>query len=256
MNPVAKPTAESLFTASRKLTLFTLIGLPILLSLGTWQLNRAAEKRVLEAAYAEQQAQPPSQLSKENLLTLPDHRRVFVQGHFDGDHTWLLDNKQRRGRVGYEVVAPFYLQEGGQILVNRGWLAGNDRRENLPDIPAVAGTQMLFGEVVSVSTHPLLDGASDRADWPRVIMAIEPAVMAQQLNQPLPERYLRLDDTSPGALVTEWQTVNISSDKHSGYAFQWFGMAFALAVWFVVANTKVLHTWRQSNHHHNNNPDK
>lgn len=242
-----KPTAQSFFTANRKLTLFTLLALPILLSLGVWQLDRAAEKRGLEAAFAKQQMLPPSPLSSANLNALPEHRRVIAQGRFDGDHTWLLDNKQRRGRVGYEVVTPFHLQDGGVLLVNRGWLPTTGQREHLPTIPEIAGEQTLFAEVMSVSPHPLLDGASDQLNWPRVIMAIEPAVMARQLGQPLPEKYLRLDNTSPGALVTEWQTVNTSSDKHNGYAFQWFGMAFALVIWFVVANTKVLHTWRRRN---------
>lgn len=250
MKSVDKPTAQSFFTANRKLTLFTLFALPLLLSLGVWQLDRAAEKRGLEAAFAKQQMLPPSPLSSANLSALPEHRRVFAQGRFDGDHTWLLDNKQRRGRVGYEVVTPFHLHDGGVVLVNRGWLAATGKRENLPAVAEIAGEQTLFAEVMSVSAHPLLDGASDQLDWPRVIMTIEPAAMAQHLGQPLPEKYLRLDDTSPGALVTEWQTVNTSSDKHSGYAFQWFGMALALVIWFVVAHTKVLHTWRR----HKNRP--
>jgi cytochrome oxidase assembly protein ShyY1 len=238
-------TVRSSFTANRKLTLFTLLALPLLLSLGFWQLDRAAEKRALEAAYVEQQAQPPSQLDAHNMASLPDHRRVLLQGQFDADHTWLLDNKQRDGRVGYEVVTPFKLTDGSLILVNRGWLPGSRQRAQLPPIPALSGEQMLFGELVSASKHPLLDGATTQTDWPRVVMALDPVAMSEQLGKVLPARYLRLDDSSPGALVTQWQAVNVSSAKHSGYAFQWFGMALALVIWFIVANTKVLHTWRR-----------
>lgn len=245
MNTVKQSTARSAFTASHKLTLFTLLALPIFVGLGFWQLQRAAEKHQQETAYIEQQAQPPSQLNAQNLLRLADYQRVLAQGQFDGDHTWLLDNKQRNGRVGYEVVTPFRLADGGVILVNRGWLAGTGLREQLPAVPKVSGEQTLFGELVSVSKHPLLDGTADASEWPRVVMALDPVAMSQQLGHPLAERYLRLDDASPGALITQWRVANISAAKHQGYAFQWFGMALALIIWFVVVNTKVLQTWRR-----------
>lgn len=245
MNPVDKPTARPRFSANRKLTLFTLLALPLLLTLGTWQLDRAADKRLVETAYIEQQSLPPGVLTGQDLSTLPDHRRVQLHGRFEGDHTWLLDNKQRRGRVGYEVVSAFRLNDNSVVLVNRGWLQGTPQREVLPDIPAVTGEQTLFGELMTASTHPLLDGTSEREGWPKVIMAIEPAAMAVHLGEPLSERYVRLDEGSSGALVTGWQPVNVSSAKHLGYALQWFGMAVALVIWFIVANTKLLHTWRR-----------
>lgn len=246
MKSVNQSVTYTLLNANRKLTLFILAALPVLISLGLWQLDRARQKRALEAAYLDQQTQPPSALNSANLAQLMDYRRVVVQGQFDRDHTWLLDNKQRYGQVGYEVVMPFILADGGMILVNRGWLAGTGQRDTLPGIPDTAGDMMLFGELMSVTKHPLLDASSQSEGWPRVILAIEPTAMIQQLGHSLPERYVRLDEASPAALVTNWQTVNVSSAKHLGYAFQWFAMAVALLLWFVVANTKVMQTWRRS----------
>jgi cytochrome oxidase assembly protein ShyY1 len=246
VNSVNQSVTHTLLNANRKLTLFTLVALPVLISLGLWQLDRATQKRALEAAYLDQQAQPPSALNSANLAQLMDYRRVVLQGQFDRDHTWLLDNKQRYGQVGYEVVMPFILAEGGMILVNRGWLAGTGQRDTLPDIPDAIGDMMLFGELMSVTKHPLLDASSPSDRWPRIILAIEPKTMIKQLGHTLPERYVRLDDASPGALITDWQTVTVSAAKHLGYAFQWFAMAVALLLWFVVANTKVMQTWRRS----------
>jgi surfeit locus 1 family protein len=238
-------TPKSGLTANRKLTLFTLFALPILISLGVWQWQRAAEKHALELAYDEQQAQPPISLNGSNISVLTDFHRVMAQGQFDHEHTWLLDNKQREGRVGYEVVTPFELEDGGLILVNRGWLVGSSERQVLPVIPAVEGPQTLFGTWIAASQHPLLDGRSLDKSWPRIVMAIDPAAMEQQLGQPLAERYLLLDESSPGALITAAPIVNTSSAKHLGYAFQWFGMALALVIWFIVANTDILRRWRR-----------
>jgi len=227
------------------IAVLTLVILPLLVGLGFWQLDRAAQKRSLEERLAHQQAEPPMALTPANMTTLPVYRRVIAEGHFDNEHTWLLDNKQRQGRVGYEVVTPFKFSQGGAVLINRGWVAGTGDRRQLPPIPTVEGEQTLFAQLVAVSEHPLLNAHSTAVDWPRVVMAIEPVIMAEQWGQSLlADRYLQLDASSAGALETTWPLMNMSAQKHTGYAVQWFAMAFALVIWFVVANTNVLVWWR------------
>lgn len=241
MNSADNPPARAKFTIAFnwKVTLLCLLVWPLLLSLGFWQTERAGDKRELQGRLEAQQALPPATLTALPLRDLQDYRRVIARGKFDPERSWLLDNKQRNGRVGYEVVVPFDLVEGGTILVNRGWLAAGDSRANHPQPAVPKGELSLFADLMSPSDHPMLDAQSDDAGWPKVIMAIEPAVMAEQLGEPLAPRYLRLDDASPGALVTDWQDASVSAEKHQGYAFQWFAMAFALALWFVFANSNL-----------------
>ena len=81
--------------------------LPIFLSLGFWQLNRAAEKKILLQQY-EQRAQRPLQLSDikgegKNYQYFP----VVLTGHFDNQHSFLLDNKIYQRQAGYQVLTPF-----------------------------------------------------------------------------------------------------------------------------------------------------
>lgn len=247
MNSVDIPPARAKFTIAFnwKVTLLCLLVWPFLLALGFWQLDRAGDKRQLQAHLEAQQAQPPASLSQLPITDLQDYRRVIARGSFDPERSWLLDNRQRNGRVGYEVIAPFYLLEGGVILVNRGWIAAGDSRANRPATNVPKGELSLFADLISPSEHPLLDAQSDEAGWPKVIMAIEPQTMARQLGKPLAPRYLRLDDASPGALITDWQDLSVSVQKHQGYAFQWFAMAFALALWFVFANSNLWQVLRR-----------
>lgn len=243
MNSADNPPARAKFTIAFnwKVTLLCFLVWPLLLALGFWQLERAGDKRAQQARLEAQRALPPASLSQLPASDLQDYRRVIARGSFDTEHSWLLDNRQRNGRVGYEVIAPFHLQDGGSILVNRGWVAAGASRASRP-VPSVPkGELSLFAEVKSPSDHPLLDAQSDEADWPKVIMAIEPEVMAEHLGAPLAQRYLRLDDASPAALVTGWQDASVSVQKHQGYAFQWFAMALALALWFIFANSNL---WR------------
>lgn len=227
-----------------KISLLAALALPLLLHLGFWQLERAAEKRALEDAFTIQQGEPPVTLTGDSLAHLTPFQRLMARGHFDNEHTWLLDNKQRRGRVGYEVVSPFELTDGTVILINRGWLQGTGDRQRLPDVPVLEGEQTVFAQLAEVSEHPMLDASSDSSDWPRVVMAIEPDVMSGQLGRDLTERYLRIDQISPGAFETGWREVNMSPHTHTGYAVQWFALAFALVIWFAFANSNLVAWWR------------
>jgi cytochrome oxidase assembly protein ShyY1 len=59
----------------------------------------------------------------------PAFRRVRLHGQFDAAHSLLLDNRQRDGKVGVELLQPFQDQAAGLwLLVNRGWLPWPDRR--------------------------------------------------------------------------------------------------------------------------------
>ena len=232
-----------------RIILVTLLALPALLGLGFWQLDRAAQKDAIAASIGRQQSQPPVPLTADTHAELSVYRRVIAQGEFDNEHTWLLDNKQRHGQVGYEVISPFVLEGGGTILVNRGWLPGTGDRQRLPEIAAVAGERTIFAELAAESNHPLLNASSKNPDWPRVIMAIEVEAMAGQLDQPLLNGYLKLDESSPGAFASDWRAVTMSAQKHTGYAVQWFAMALALVLWFVYANTNVVAWWRYRRSH-------
>ena len=82
------------FSPSWSSTLATLLLLPLLASLGMWQMSRAHYKRALEALYAERAHDVPVRL--DNPIADPApllYRAVELTGHFDGDHTFLLDNR-------------------------------------------------------------------------------------------------------------------------------------------------------------------
>ena len=232
-----------MWTPNKTMLALALLFLPLLLALGTWQLGRAEQKRLLEAQMEQRQSRAPVALA--TLQTPEPYTPVMVVGEYDNQHVWLLDNRQRDGRPGYEVVQAFIPESGQRVLINRGWLAAGPQRSQLPDVPRVQGHTTIFAEVAEVSDHPLLSASSEQHSWPRIITQIEPAVMAEQIGEPLAAFYLRLDASSSSALRTGWARLNMSSAKHSGYAAQWFAMAFALAVLTLFANSNLGEVLRQ-----------
>lgn len=155
-----------------------------------------------------------------------------------------MDNRQRGGRPGFEVVQPFVVSSGLEVLVNRGWVPAPQQREQLPDIDLLEGEQTIFASVVMPSYHPMLSAKSKASGWPKIITQILPEEMQTQ-SKMVPDYYLNIDPASPGAFRTEWQAINMKASKHTAYAVQWFAMAFALLILTVVANSNLADVWRQ-----------
>ena len=80
------------FNPGWKFTIFTVIILPILLSLSFWQYQRGLEKSKLESFINNQQTKPPTEfISLEYASPSQWYRPFFMQGEFS-KKTVLVDN--------------------------------------------------------------------------------------------------------------------------------------------------------------------
>lgn len=225
------------FKPEWRITLFTALMLPALCGLGLWQLQRADEKALLALAFERQQRMPPAPLSQlqESTPQQLAYRPAKLVGEFAANAYFLLDNRTRNGRIGYEVLHVFRMGEADAALVNRGWIAADASRQSLPVIPPVPGVVEITGHVYVAPGKPYLLAPQVLTDgWPKRIQAIEMALLAPAVEQALGVRSfpypVRLDANQPGALDIAWQFINVSPAKHTGYAVQWFSMAAVLAL--------------------------
>lgn len=232
------------FELEWRLTLFTAVLLPVLVALGFWQLERAGEKAELAAAHALRQEALPASLAE--LADLPRdqwaYRRVTLRGHYQPGRYFLLDNRIMGGRYGNEVIAPFEMEDGGLVLVNRGWVPADPARRELPDVPEVSGAVALAGQVYVPPGEPYLLGEQLlEPGWPTRIQALDIGLLGQALGEPenLFPYTVRIDAGGPGALAVDWQVVNVSPAKHRGYAVQWFAMAAALAIAWLLGSSNL-----------------
>lgn len=226
--------------ALKMLALVVLVVVPLLVSLGFWQLQRAGEKRELLAAQEAQRALPPRPLAELGGTDLPQFRAVIVRGEYDRERYWLLENRIVDGRYGYELVSPFILLSGDTLLVHRGWLPGDASRRQWPDIATPAGVLTLTGRVDHGFGEGFeLAGAQVQNGWPRRVQWLPRERAEQALGTALPGFVLRLRAGEPGMHTQNYQSVNMSPQKHIGYAVQWFGMAIIVGLIFVVQ------LWRQ-----------
>lgn len=223
-------------------TLATLALFPILVWLGIWQLHRADEKRAIENMYAQRTAQSPLHLGAqiENAEQI-HYRRVIVTGRYDEAHQFLLDNKVYQGRAGYDVITPLQLQDSDTwVLVNRGWIPQGNSREDLPDLETPAGTVTITGLAEMPPAKGVFMGDQNRENsgWPAVVLWLDLQHVAAQTGRALQPVVVLQDPGDPGAFVRHWTLVVMPPEKSVSYAVQWFSMALALLIIFVVVNLK------------------
>src|SRR5690606_36015676 len=136
------------FTPGLWPSLAVLMLLPGLCGLGVWQLGRAEQKRVLFAQFAAGSAQPAIPLATALAAEeAPRYRHVRLSGHYLPARQFLLDNMIVDGRAGYMVLTPFALDEGGTILVNRGWVPLTGDRASLPAVDVAGTPRQLTGRL-------------------------------------------------------------------------------------------------------------
>jgi surfeit locus 1 family protein len=178
------------------------------IALGNWQRGRADEKRAAAARL----------------------ERVAVEGEFAPKYTVYLDNRKRRGRLGYEVVTPLKLRGSpSYVLVNRGWVPAGATRETLPEVLTPAGEVRIEG--IALERLPRVLTIEQNSG--KVRQTLDVAAYALETGLALEPRVIEQHSFLPDGLARDWPPHDAGIEKHQAYALQWYSLA-GLAVVLVV----------------------
>lgn len=220
----------------------TLLTIALFCRLGYWQLDRAEHKRVVAESLATVDSGFLPLVELEHLEAAEPYRHSAVSGVFLAEQQMLLDNQVLDGQAGYEVISPLRMADGRVILINRGWLAGRPGLLPTWETPNQAIT--LQGIIAPHSAagmrmgEAVVGAADTESGWPKVVNYPSLEELEQLLNVPVYPYTLWLDKQAPHGFARDWQPKELSIEKHLGYAFQWFALALAVFVMFVVLNVK------------------
>lgn len=222
-------------------SLITLVLLYIMISMGLWQLDRADYKSNLQTIIeARKNLQPISM----DLIQLTDDKWMFqpaiVQGEWDLTQQMLLDNQVNNGQAGYRVYTPLMLGPDKAILVDRGWLPVGADRSILPELSFDATEFSRWqGTLVPSPSKGLVlsDMANRYSEWPLRLQYIDSQEISAHTGYDLLPFVLQLN-SSHTALDVLPIKVNMRSEKHTAYAFQWFALSFALLIIYIIVNSK------------------
>lgn len=224
----------------------TLIGLAILIALGTWQVKRLAWKEALIAEIETRMAGAPQPLpaieARFKAEGDVDYYPVTLSGLVvNDDEQYFLSTFD--GQSGWNIYAPLQLADGRIVMLNRGFVPYDLRDPAKRPASQPEGVQSISGLARNPlngkpsSITPDNDAKSNTWYWKDLGgMAANAAVPADRL---LP---FFVDDWSEGkanALPVTRTTIVSLPNNHLQYAFTWYGLAAALAgVWGVLTFRK------------------
>ncbi|OBT16963.1 hypothetical protein A9264_09540 [Vibrio sp. UCD-FRSSP16_10] len=246
-------------------TVLTVALFVLLVKLGFWQLSRGEEKQQLEAQLLKRDQMPALSIEQvvsfaeqENVTGYPLTAVVTAPSQHKHKHKHkpqsqhqsqpesqpliYLDNVTNDAKVGYRVLQPMAVNVDGKralLLVELGFVVASRTRSELPAVSAINTSQTLSGRVYQKSANPLSHdlmaekmpmAAGTATDMNIRIQNLNLEQLAEVLSAPLLGFVFQPNVIPDSTLPMLWSPYPMTSQKHFGYALQWFSMAAVYAV--------------------------
>jgi len=222
-------------------TVLALLGVAVLVALGTWQVERKAWKEGLIAAIEERLAAAPVPLpARPQWASLDpakdEFRRVVFAATFLHDREALVYTTGSSLRpdvagVGYWVFTPARLGDGSLVMVDRGFVP-EGRRDPATRTEGQVGAT----EVVGVLRWPEPPGLFTPAGDPKANLwfSRDPtAIAAAKSVDPVAPFYVEQEGpVPPGGQPRPGKLKASLPNNHLGYAITWYGLAVVLVAVF------------------------
>lgn len=205
--------------------------------LGNWQMDRAGQKEAIESKLKAREAAPPIVLGSESLsIEEIEYRRVIAEGEFVQDWPVYLENRPYNGTPGFYMLMPLKVSGSDRhVLVVRGWFPRDPAdRQKLPAIETPDGTIRIEG-VARRNPGQLLQLGEAVALRPgAIVQNLSVDEFAEASGFTMHAFVIEQHGAAADTLVRDWPRPSSGIDKHLGYAFQWYALAGAAFIFFVV----------------------
>ena len=214
-----------------------LVAMAILLSLGTWQVQRLHWKESLIAEIAARRAAAPRPLAEIEALAKAgesvDYWPMTVTGTYRHEGERHFFTTAPSGQSGYDVLTPLALSDGRFVFVNRGFVPYEQKDPATRAQGQVEGLQTITGLArdpirekpgAMVPENDLAKNIFYWKDFP---------VMAESAGLPVESVVPVIIDADaapvPGGVPRGGATITEMPNNHLQYAVTWYGLALALA---------------------------
>ena len=217
-----------------KILIFAIIFVPITISLGLWQIERANEKKVIISNYDKLLVSTPIALQEEQ--SLENWQPIETVGAYQ-DLVIYEDNAINSGKAGFKVYHLFQNGDGTFMFVHRGFIERNLIKNNLPRIDTPLRKKNIKGTALFKQNNTFVKNIEE-SDI-RIIQEFNTSVLIERFPI-LKDRYLHpflfnLDVRDADKFQPIEKPVNMTATKHIGYAIQWFGLCAALIILTIYA---------------------
>jgi surfeit locus 1 family protein len=216
----------------------SLVALAILVSLGNWQMQRLAWKENLIAMISARVSEPPRALPPASAWQSLDigeneYRSFFARGRFRHQnevqvYTVLSEPKGSFAGSGYWVLTPFELEDGGIVIVNRGFVPQELKNPSSRAEGQVEGIVRIAGLLRAREQPNYFTPTNDltKNAWYRR----DPAAIANAfgLKNVAPFLLDAIGEYRTDMLPQPNETKLTFTNNHLGYALTWYGLACTL----------------------------
>lgn len=230
-------------------TLIVVLCIPLFIKLGLWQYNKAALRQSIQDQYQTSLSKQTAQLT--DYLTTPQalqFQQVSVSGHYEPQYQFLIDNQVENSQAGFHVITPFKIEgTDSYVLVNRGWIAGTADHQSVPSFVTPNGNQQIKGMVwlpsdkIFTLESKVESSTQAGKSWQLVWQHLDMKKYQKSAPIEVLDVIIKLDPAdSSGGFIRNWQMPPSKIMTNLGYAYQWFGFAFAtLAIYLYTSVRRI-----------------
>ncbi|WP_121251359.1 SURF1 family protein [Nocardioides ferulae] len=207
--------------------------------LGEWQFGRLEDRKADNAVIRANEDKPPAPVAEvlapgEPVSEDDEWRVVSATGSYAPEDTVIVRYRTRDSASGIDVVVPLVTTDGTTLLVDRGWLATDNRGGDEADIPdPPAGEVTVTGYVRADGT-----GASTEVD-DMSTRAVNSEVIGEAIGREVFTGWveLRSEDPPPAQPLEPVELPELDNGPHFFYGLQWwfFGVlglgGFGYLIW-------------------------
>jgi len=161
-------------------------------------------------------------------------RRVTATGHYLPDKQLVARLRVANGEPALEVLVPFVVDDGPNVLVDRGYVRPA-QGSRVPPIPSPPHQTVTIMARLRDSEQPVLDKESFTSDGVRQVYSINVSQIATLAGVPLAGSYLQLVDNQPGGLGVIGLP-HLDAGPFLSYGIQWitFGVVAPILLGYFV----------------------
>lgn len=220
-----------------KLTVATLIGLAVLVSLGMWQLHRLEWKEGVIARIEARTTRAPLTLERVTEIAKershPNYYPASVTGSFHHARERYLYAFSLDGQPGWHVITPLETVDGNVVLVDRGFVPNTQRDPSSRALGQIEEVVTVTG-FIRMPEEPSIfipDNDPKTNQWfSRDLSAMAASMFPGGAVQVSPFFLEAKASDVPGGWPQGGQTRLELTNKHLEYALVWFGLALCLIV--------------------------
>ena len=196
--------------------------------LGAWQFSRGLDKRTQLELFTDDAGFATWTAG----MGVRPYQRLKVDGKFDAEHQFLLDNIILNSRYGHYVVTPLVISDSDDVLlVNRGWIEKTTDGLDLSLLAIDPVEMTIHGRAGSLprAGYKMGDAINPSSEWPKY--AVYPTLedITAELGRGVQPFVLLMEPDYEFGFVRHWVPEEMGPGRHFAYALQWFAMGAVLA---------------------------